>query len=302
MAPSNSAFPVPSSAFENAGVLFVVATPLGHLQDITLRALEVLRSSDLIAAEGVEHTRALCRHFGIGTRVTRYNQHNERTLGPRLLLRLQKGGRIALVTNAGTPGVSDPGLLLVRQALQAGIRVTPVPGPSAVTAAISVSGLRAERFVFAGFLSGRQARRRRELEELAGERRTLVFFEAPHRIREMLADLLEILGDRDMVLLREMTKLHEEIIHGTVRSVLGRLREDRTRGEFTLVVAGKQEEETSREAPGLQKRIEKLLNQNIMSLKDAARKIADEEGLPWRKVYRACLLVRRKREEEGPAD
>src|SRR4030042_1994588 len=138
--PSNSEFRVPRSAFEKEGVLFVVATPLGHLEDITLRALEVLKSAHLIAAESVEHTRALCRHFGIGTRVTRYNQHNERTRGPYLLARLERGERIALVTNAGTPGVSDPGLLLVRQALPAGIRVTPVPGPSAVPAAASVSG------------------------------------------------------------------------------------------------------------------------------------------------------------------
>lgn len=303
MKPPDSAFRVPTSEFGNEGTLFVVATPLGHLEDITLRALKVLKSAHLIAAESVEHTRALCRHFDIGTRVTRYNQHNERAKVPYLLMRLGKGERIALVSNAGTPGVSDPGLLLVRRALEAGIRVIPIPGPSAVTAALSVSGLRSERFVFAGFLSGRPAKRRRELKELAMERRTLVFFEAPHRIREMMEALLEILGDREMVLLREMTKFHEEMIHGKAGVVLGGLKDEHTRGEFTLVVAGKPEgEETSREDPGLQKRIEKLLNQNIMSLKDVAQKIAEEEGLPWRKVYRACLLMRREKEEEGSAD
>lgn len=303
MDPERSAFRVPSSELPTEGALFVVATPLGHLQDITLRALEVLKTAHVIAAESVEHTRALCRHFGIGTRVMRYNQHNDRVQGPRLLARLERGERVALVTNAGTPGVSDPGLLLVRQALEAGIRVAPVPGPSAVTAALSVSGLRSERFVFAGFLSGKSAKRRRELQELAAERHTLVFFEAPHRIREMMADLLEILGEREMVILREMTKFHEEVIRGTAGGVLGRLKEDNSRGEFTLVVAGKEEEPPEESLdPGLQKRIEKLLDQNIMSLRDVAQQIAREEGVPWRKVYRACLLARRGQEQEGSAD
>jgi 16S rRNA (cytidine1402-2'-O)-methyltransferase len=292
-----------NSAFEKEGTLFVVATPLGHLEDITLRAIEVLKSAHLIAAESVEHTRALCRHFGIGTRVVRYNQHNERNQGRYLLERLKRGECIALVTNAGTPGVSDPGPLLVRQALGAGIRVSPVPGPSAVTAALSVSGMRGERFLFAGFLSGRPSKRRRELRELTEERRTLVFFEAPHRIREMLGDLLEILGDREMVILREMTKFHEEMIQGKAATVLGRLKEDHTRGEFTLVVAGNPKEE---ESPGedreLQKSIEKLLNQNIMSLKEIAQRIAEEQGMPWRRVYKACLLFRREKEKGGSAD
>ena len=184
------------------GTLYVVSTPIGNLEDITLRALRILKEVDLIAAESVEHTRALCRHFGIETRLTGYNQHNQGVKGPALIRKLQQGSSIALVTNAGTPGVSDPGVLLARQAAEGGIRISPVPGPSAVTAALSVSGMRGESFVFCGFLSSRAGKRRGELKELASEKRTLVFFEAPHRIEETLQDLQEVLGDRPMLLIQ----------------------------------------------------------------------------------------------------
>jgi 16S rRNA (cytidine1402-2'-O)-methyltransferase len=283
---------------EGPGTLYVVSTPIGNLEDITLRGLKVLKEVDLIAAETVEHTRVLCRHFGIPTRVTAYNQHNQRSKGPELIERLESGADIALVTNAGTPGVSDPGVLLARQAAEAGIRISPVPGPSAVTAALSVSGMRGERFTFAGFLANRSGKRRKELMELASERRTLVFFEGPHRVKEMLEDLLAVLGDREMVLVREISKVHEEIIHGRVRSVLEKIGGDEPRGEFTLVVAGrpaKEEEEFPDER--VKKSIEKLMGKNIMSMKDIAQEIAREEGLPWRKVYKACLSIRRGRKE-----
>jgi 16S rRNA (cytidine1402-2'-O)-methyltransferase len=278
-----------------SGTLYVVSTPIGNLEDITLRALRVLREVDLIAAETVEHTRALCRHFGIQTRVTAYNQHNQRVKGPELIKRLELGSSIALVTNAGTPGVSDPGVLLARQAAEAGIRISPIPGPSAVTAALSISGLRGDKFTFVGFLASRSGKRRAELRELASETRTLVFFEAPHRVREMLEDLLEVFGNREMVLVREISKIHEEILHGQVRSVMERIGEDRARGEFTLVVAGKSERDAETfPDERVKKSIEKLMSKNIMSVKDIARKIAEEEGVPWRKVYKACLSFRRE--------
>ncbi|MBN1105788.1 MAG: 16S rRNA (cytidine(1402)-2'-O)-methyltransferase [Deltaproteobacteria bacterium] len=286
---------------EHSGILYVVSTPLGNLEDITLRALKVLKTVDLIAAEGVEHTRALCRHYGIKTRVVGYNQHNQKGKGKDLLRRLQRGAHIALVTNAGTPGVSDPGVLLARQVLEAGIRVSPIPGPSAVTAALSVSGFPGERFLFVGFLAPRSARRKREIEGLSSEERTMVFFEAPHRVVDMLGDLLEILGDRPMVLVREATKLHEQVTGGTVRSVMEDLGQGNARGEFTLVVAGRRrDEDPCPLSEDIRKRMEMLLRENATGVRDAAKKLALEEGLPWRRVYRECLSF--KREEEIPRD
>jgi 16S rRNA (cytidine1402-2'-O)-methyltransferase len=285
------------------GTLYVVSTPIGNLEDITLRALRILKEVDLIAAESVEHTRALCRHFGIQTKVTGYNQHNQRFKGTELIRRLEAGSNVALVTNAGTPGVSDPGVLLAREAAEAGIRITPIPGPSAVTAALSVSGMRGEKFLFSGFPASKSGKRRTELKELASESRTLVFFEAPHRVKGMLADILEVLGDREVVLVREISKIHEEVIHGHVRALLERMGEDQVRGECTIVVAGRSGEE--KDIPldeRVKKTIEKLMSKNIMSVKDIAQRIAEEEGVPWRKVYKACLSFRRGEREAIPAE
>lgn len=282
------------------GTLYVVSTPIGNLEDITLRALRVMKEVDLIAAESVEHTRALCRHFGIQTKLTSYNQHNQGAKGPALIRMLREGSSVALVTNAGTPGVSDPGVLLARQAAEAGVGISPVPGPSAVTAALSISGMRGERFVFCGFLSSRAGKRRTELKELVSEKRTLVFFEAPHRIEDMLRDLLELLGDRRMLLIREISKVHEEVIHAKVGEVAGRLK-GRARGEFTLVVEGAEGTETDAIADArIKKTIVKLMSKNIMSVRDVARMVAEKEGVPWRKVYRACLAIRGEEESSAP--
>ena len=276
------------------GILHVVSTPLGNLEDITLRALKVLRGVDLIAAEGVRHTRRLCEHYGIKTRLVRYNQHNRKVRGPELITRLKGGDAIALVTNAGTPGVSDPGVFLVGLALKEGIRVSPVPGPCAVTAALSASGLRGDGFLFQGFLSNRPGKRKRQLKAVVAEPCTLVFFEAPHRLQAMLADLLEILGDREMVLVRELTKIHEEVRRGTVGSILRAFDGQPVRGELTLVVAGKDREEAQ---PGLdeevRRRMERLLREARMSLKDVARLVASETGLNYRELYKACLSIKR---------
>ncbi len=174
------------------GTLYIVSTPIGNLEDITLRALNTLKRVDVIAAEGVRHSMGLCRHYGIKTRLTRYNQHNRKLKGPELIGRLKSGSEIALITNAGTPGVSDPGVSLIRRALEENITVSPIPGPSAVTAALSVSGLPGDRFRFVGFISNRSSRRKKELKDLVSETQTMVFFEAPHRIRAMLVDLMEI--------------------------------------------------------------------------------------------------------------
>lgn len=278
----------------DSGILYVVSTPIGNLEDITLRALRILKEVDLIAAETVSHSRKLCQNYGIKTKLISYNQHNQRRKGPELIRRLKSGLDMALVTNAGTPGVSDPGALLINQAVEEGIKVSPIPGPSAVISALSVSGLRTERFLFLGFLSHRSSKRRKELKDLMSEQRTLVFFEAPHRLQAMLKDLKDVLGDRQMVLLREMTKVFEEIKRGLVSAVLDQLEPDHIKGEFTLVVAGSEknveegsiDRETKRE-------MERLLKEDNMSIKDVATRISEEKGLTYRRLYKACLSIKR---------
>jgi 16S rRNA (cytidine1402-2'-O)-methyltransferase len=284
-------------ANQGAGVLYVVSTPLGNLEDVTLRALRVLGDVDLIAAESVRHTRGFCRHYGIKARLIRYNQHNRKARTPELIHRLKSGSDIALVTNAGTPGVSDPGSFLIRRAQDERVRVSPIPGPSAVTAALSVSGLRGESFTFAGFLPNRSGRRRRELQGLSSETRTLVFFEAPHRLQSMLSDLLDIFGDRPMVLLRELTKMFEDVRHGSVRSVLEALDPDSLKGEVTMVVAGKEKEkEETFLDKKTQRRVETLLEEHAMGVKQIARMLAEETGGHYRDLYKVCLSMKRSME------
>jgi 16S rRNA (cytidine1402-2'-O)-methyltransferase len=273
-----------------------VATPIGNLEDITLRGLRVLREADLIAAESVQHSKKLCRHYDIRTPVTAYNQHNRRRREPDLIRQLRAGKNVALVSSAGTPGISDPGVPLIRRALEEEIPVRSVPGPSAAVSALTVSGLRTDRFVFQGFLPNKAGRRRSELRSLKDETRTLVFYEAPHRIRDMLDDLLHELGDRDLVLVREMTKIHEEIRRGTAASLLRDLSEgEAVRGEITLVVAGKEEvrggeAELDRD---LMITVETRIREGKESLKDVAGDVAREQGLPYRQVYRICLAVKK---------
>lgn len=278
------------------GTLFVVSTPLGNLEDITLRALRILKEADLIAAETVEHTKNLCRHYGIATKLTGFTQHNQWTKGPELIEELKSGRSVALVTNAGTPAISDPGVYLVAGALKEGLRVSPVPGPSAVTAALSASGMRADTFLFCGFLPPRPGKRRKALEALKSSPHTLVFFEAPHRLKEMLEDLREVLGERAMVLHKEMTKLFEGTVQGSVGSILSRLNEEQARGEYTLVVAGCGEKETEQPLDEkAQEKMARLLKAGIMSLKDIAQEISGETGVEYRKAYKACLLMKQGR-------
>lgn len=275
------------------GILYVVSTPLGNLEDITLRALRVLKEVDCIAAETVEHTRNLCRHYGIATKLTSFNQHNQRKKGPELIEELKSGRSVALVTNAGTPAVSDPGVFLVSEALTEGLKVSPVPGPSAVTAALSASGMRADSFLFCGFLSHRRGKRRKELETLKNLPYTLVFFESPHRLVDMLEDVKDVLGDRLLVLHKEMTKLFEEAVQGSVSDLLNGLEQEEVRGEYTLVVAGAEKKETELSLDEeVQKKMKALLKTGSMSLKDIARRIAAETGVEYRKAYKACLSTK----------
>jgi len=226
--------------------LFLVATPIGNLEDITQRALRVLREVQVVAAEDTRRTRRLLEHFGLTTAVVSLFEHNERARIPGLLKRLSGGESVAVVTDAGSPGISDPGYPLVRAAVEAGLRVESVPGPSAVIAALQVSGLPTDAFVFVGFLPPKGAARRRRLEDLAQRRETIVAFESPHRIESCLADLEVVWGDRVMVLARELTKLHEHVLRGTPREVRAALTTGERRGEIVLVLAGRGRERRSK--------------------------------------------------------
>lgn len=271
------------------GTLYVVGTPIGNLEDITLRALRVLREVDVIACEDTRHTRTLLKRHGITTPLVSYHEHNERERAPQLVRRLVAGENIALVTDAGMPGISDPGFHVVTGALAAGVPVTPVPGPSAVTAALSVAGLPTDRFLFMGFLPRTRAARRRAFEEVATVPATLVLFEAPHRIRDTLADLVEVLGPRRVALMRELTKLHEEVLRGRADEIAARLEGVRPRGEITLVVEGAgPRRHPSARAVEPAAHLRRLLNRGL-SRRDAARSLVETYGIPRRVAYRMAL-------------
>ncbi|MFI5370188.1 MAG: 16S rRNA (cytidine(1402)-2'-O)-methyltransferase [Candidatus Eisenbacteria bacterium] len=220
------------------GTLFLVATPIGNLDDITVRARRVLGEVTLVAAEDTRHTRRLLDHLGIRVPIASLFEHNERARIPRLIERLRGGDSIAVVTDAGSPGIADPGYPLVRSAIEAGLVVESIPGPSAVIAALQVSGLPTDAFTFVGFLPPRRAARRKRLEELLDRRETIVAFESPHRIEETLEDLEAVWGGRPIALAREMTKTFEEVLRGTAAQVRERLTVERRRGEMVLVLGG----------------------------------------------------------------
>ncbi len=217
------------------GVLFIVATPIGNLEDVSLRTLRVLKEVTLIAAEDTRHTRKLLSRHDISARLESYHDHNKEQKTPQLLERLEAGGAIALVSDAGTPGVSDPGYYLVRRAAEAGVQVVPIPGPAAMIAALSACGLPTDRFAFEGFLPAKPGKRRKRLEALLQEERTLIFYESPHRLKRLMAEIAECLGDREVVIAREITKMHEEFIRGRAQEIAERLGE--VRGECTVIVA-----------------------------------------------------------------
>lgn len=276
------------------GTLFVVATPLGNLEDLTLRALRVLREVALVACEDTRRTGALLRAHDIRTPLTSYFEHNERWKGERLLEALREGRDVALVSDAGTPGISDPGYRLVREARAAGLPVVPVPGPSAAIAALSVSGLPTDRFLFVGFLPAKAGARRRAIEGLATERPTLVFYESPVRVVEALADLVALLGDREAFLCREATKLHEEYVRGRLSALRAALAaRDGVKGEIVLVVEGATETPTEhgKDPVALYRALAAEGRTRREAVKEAARRL----GLPARAVYGLVQAA-----EDGP--
>jgi len=235
----------PSHLNLQEGILYIVSTPIGNMEDITLRALRILKEVDLIAAEDTRRTGLLLKRFGIQAPLTSYFEGNELRKREDILAKLNKGKKVALVSDAGTPGISDPGFRLIQLAIENRLPVIPIPGPSAVITALSVSGLPTDAFLFKGFLPHKSKKRRDLLKDLELVKETVVFYESPHRLFETLRDILEIFGDREIVLTRELTKVYEEIIRGKVSEILNQLGDRTLKGEITLVISGKTRKFTS---------------------------------------------------------
>lgn len=279
-------------------MLYVVATPIGNLEDVTLRALRVLREVDVIAAEDTRRTRKLLARYEIHTPLTSYHEGNERAKAEVLAQRLEAGESVALVSDAGTPTISDPGYRLVRAAADKGLPVTPVPGASAAVAALSVCGLATDRFVFQGFLPSRRGRRKEKLQELREDHRTAVYYEAPRRVRDTLSDMREVLGDRAALVGRELTKAHEELLRGTLSELAERLDRDAPRGEFVIVVAGRGE--TPEVDEDLLRAEAARLIRTGRKANDVAKLMARTFPLAKRDAYELVLEVAGRRRRAGP--
>jgi 16S rRNA (cytidine1402-2'-O)-methyltransferase len=273
------------------GILYIVATPIGNLEDITFRAVRILKEVDLVAAEDTRHSRKLLTHLGISKPLTSYFDHNKQLKGNIILDRLLAGDSVALVTDAGTPCISDPGYQLVRDAVAAGLQVIPVPGVSAVITALSAAGLPTDSFAFIGFLTNRRGKRREKLVELASEKRLMVFYEAPKRLEATLSDMLEIFGDRDVALARELTKIYEEFIRGPLSTVLRQMKDKPVRGELVILVAPPAAPEEPL-AISFEQQLEQLLLAGTMSVKDAVLQITRETGAARSEVYAAALRLK----------
>ncbi len=270
--------------------LYLVATPIGNLDDITLRALHVLKQADLIACEDTRQTQKLLNHYGISSRTTSYHEHNEMTRAAELVVDLEQGARIALVTDAGMPGISDPGFRLISLAIRHHVPVVPIPGASAFLAALVASGLPTDSFRFSGFLPAKRGQRRQILEGIREAARTQVFYEAPHRVKEALEDIVEILGsERHVVIAREVTKIHEEFLRGHAGEVLETLRaRGDVKGEITLLI-GKMEATDKRTLPSrvnIGERLKQIMVDEKLDEKTALKRIAKEMGVSKSEAYR----------------
>jgi 16S rRNA (cytidine1402-2'-O)-methyltransferase len=276
-----------------SGKLYIVATPIGNLEDITLRAVRVLGEVDLIAAEDTRRTRILLQHYRIKTPVTSLYEQNEMAKSPALLARIKEGQCIACVTDAGTPAISDPGYQLVRSAIAEGIAVIPIPGVSALITALCVSGLPMDHFVFQGFLPDKHSKKRNVLQSLRDDHRTQIFYESPKRLLATLKDIREILGNRFLVVARELTKVHEEMVRGHVEDVLRTFADRSVKGEVTLIVAGSTAvEEPQSDENDVRERFDSLREKGQQSVRDIIDQIAAELSLPRKSVYHIVQRLR----------
>ncbi|BAY19188.1 uroporphyrin-III C/tetrapyrrole methyltransferase [Anabaenopsis circularis NIES-21] len=273
------------------GTLYVVGTPIGNLEDITFRAVRILQTVDLIAAEDTRHTGKLLQHFQVKTPQLSYHEHNRNSRIPEILEHLSNDKAIALVSDAGMPGISDPGYELIKACIDAGINVVPIPGASAAITALSAAGLPTDKFTFEGFLPPKTQQRREHLETLQTESRTLIFYESPHRLPETLQDLAEVFGsDRQIVLARELTKLYEEFWRGTIASAIAHYQQREPQGEYTLVVAGTPITQPLLTEVELKAELQQLISQGI-SRSQASRQLAKFTSLSRRQVYQLALSI-----------
>ncbi|NJD90484.1 MAG: 16S rRNA (cytidine(1402)-2'-O)-methyltransferase [Geobacter sp.] len=277
-----------------AGTLYIVATPIGNLEDMTFRGVRTLKEVDLIAAEDTRHSRKLLSHFGIATRMTPYHDHNEQLKTDYLIELLQSGQNIAIITDAGTPCIADPGYRVVQAAGAAGIRVVPIPGASAIAAAVSASGLPSDRFVFEGFLPPKQGKRMARLAELKTEPRMGIFYEAPHRLAATLADMLTALHNRRAVVARELTKIHEEFRRGTLEELAEYYREQQVKGEIVIMVSPPKEEADTADSIDATQLLSTLLVGDNLSLKDAVKQASLQTGISRSTLYDMALQVRQQ--------
>lgn len=278
---------------KETGKLYMVATPIGNLEDITLRAIRVLKEVDLIAAEDTRHTRRLLSHFGIHTRLISYYREKEQERGRELVKRMQGGEDVALVSDAGSPGISDPGSVVVRMARDVGIRIIPIPGPSALTAALSVAGFDYSTFLFLGFAPPKTSKRRKLLHSLKNSEHPLVFYESVHRFHNLLHDCLDILGDRKAFMAREISKVYEELQHLSLSQLCEQFGSGKNKGEFVLIIyPGKLTQATGE---NLDELIIWYRENSEMTLKDVSKKLAADLGLSRSQVYKKALLLWNKK-------
>lgn len=270
------------------GRLYIVSTPIGNLEDITLRALRVLKEVDVIAAEDTRHSLKLLNHYGIRKPLISYWSEKEKVKSDQIVAKLKSGLSVALISDAGTPGISDPGSVLVSKAIEEGIDVVPVPGASALIAALSVAGFSTEEFLFIGFLPPRSGQRQKKLNELMFETRTLIFYEAPHRILDVLTDMAHIFGERKAAVVKEITKMHEAIVRGTMSEVLKTLENSTIAGEYVVIVAGRKKEEASIDEALSEV---ELLMKKGKGRKEAVKIVAEGYGFSKKELYDRSLSL-----------
>lgn len=275
-----------------AGILYLVATPIGNLADITYRAIEILQTVDLIACEDTRHTQKLLQHYGIKTKTVSYHEHNEKQRAEELVAKLNDGVDVAIVSDAGSPAISDPGFRVVQQAIAANVRVVPIPGPSAMISALTASGLSTNEFFFVGFLPSGAEARREKLRELGALRTTLIFYEAPHRLGFLLKDAIEVLGDRHAVVARELTKIHEELKRGRLTELLDLFSaDDKARGEFVVLIDGEPIANEIPESLTVAEVVDRLELEGL-DHRSALKKAARQMGLSRAEAYRRLMVER----------